>query len=624
MKKNVSNPDDTFDDKIDDIVASCLDFKNPRSFFLFAGAGSGKTRSLVKALAFLQEKFDRYLNLRGQKIAVITYTNAAAEEIQNRLRYESLVHVSTIHSFIWILIEGFSNDIKEWIRASLQSSIQELETKQQKSRSVPASEKRSREIESKKKRLANLKSIKKFTYNPNGDNVGKDSLNHAEVLKIGAEFLNEKDGLRSIFVYQFPILFIDESQDTNKGLMDAFLHVQQAFSKQFILGLFGDTMQRIYLDGKPDIAENLPKDWVMPMKSMNHRSKSRIVELINKIRSNIDNQVQRPRTDNDGGLVRLFVANPSSADKAALEKGISETMASITLDPNWRDSDSVKSLVLEHHMAAKRLGFNDFFEPLRQVDLLKTGLLDGTLPEVRFFSETILPLVDAQRAGNKFIVSAITKKYSPILNRKYLESEAKDREIVLKKVKEKLKELENLWVHRDNPTFLEVLSAIGQNDLFPVPAGLNPYITSTPDQSKEEDNTEDELYSAWSEALDTPFEQIRSYSAYVKGEASFDTHQGVKGLEFPRVMVVIDDDEARGFLFSYEKLFGVKKKSDTDIKNEREGKDTGILRTQRLFYVTCSRAEDSLAIVAYTSDPEKLKSNALSSGWFTENEIVLV
>ena len=47
------------------------------------------------------------------------------------------------------------------------------------------------------------------------------------------------------------------------------------------------------------------------------------------------------------------------------------------------------------------------------------------------------------------------------------------------------------------------------------------------------------------------------------------------------------------YFFSYEKLFGVKLKTETDIKNEREGKDNSITRTTRLFYVACTRAQKS-------------------------------
>ena len=59
----------------------------------------------------------------------------------------------------------------------------------------------------------------------------------------------------------------------------------------------------------------------------------------------------------------------------------------------------------------------------------------------------------------------------------------------------------------------------------------------------------------------------------------------------------------------------------TDLKNEEEGNDTSIDRTRRLFYVTCSRAEKSLAIIAYSSNPEMVKQHVLTNGWFEEIEI---
>ena len=104
----------------------------------------------------------------------------------------------------------------------------------------------------------------------------------------------------------------------------------------------------------------------------------------------------------------------------------------------------------------------------------------------------------------------------------------------------------------------------------------------------------------------------------------FDTHQGVKGLEFPRVLVVMDDEEARGFLFSYDKLFGVKGKTKADVENESNGKDSGIDRTRRLFYVTCSRAENSLAIVAYSSHPDKVRDHVICEGWFENGEVEIL
>ena len=51
-------------------------------------------------------------------------------------------------------------------------------------------------------------------------------------------------------------------------------------------------------------------------------------------------------------------------------------------------------------MAAKRMNFFEMFEPLYQINDYRTGLLDGTLPVVRFFSSQVLPLVSSKRAGN--------------------------------------------------------------------------------------------------------------------------------------------------------------------------------------------------------------------------------
>ena len=120
------------------------------------------------------------------------------------------------------------------------------------------------------------------------------------------------------------------------------------------------------------------------------------------------------------------------------------------------------------------------------------------------------------------------------------------------------------------------------------------------------------------------FSQIEPYREYVQGLAAFDTHQGVKGREFDRVMVIIDDSAARGFMFSYDKLFGAKPKSDTDLKHEQENKETGLDRTRRLLYVTCSRAQKSLALVLYASDPELVRQHVLKEGWFQEEETELV
>lgn len=115
-------------------------------------------------------------------------------------------------------------------------------------------------------------------------------------------------------------------------------------------------------------------------------------------------------------------------------------------------------------------------------------------------------------------------------------------------------------------------------------------------------------------ALSAPFEQLERYVKYISNAAPFGTHQGVKGLEFDRVMVVFSDEEAKGFLFGCDKLLGGKPPGESDLKNLSEGKETSIDRTRRLFYVTCSRAISSLALVMYSSNPTGVKEYLTGNG----------
>jgi DNA helicase-2/ATP-dependent DNA helicase PcrA len=89
------------------------------------------------------------------------------------------------------------------------------------------------------------------------------------------------------------------------------------------------------------------------------------------------------------------------------------------------------------------------------------------------------------------------------------------------------------------------------------------------------------------------------------------------------IMVVVSDVDARGFMFAYDKLFETKAKSKTDLDNEAAGKETTIDRTRRLFYVTCSRAEQSLAGVFYTADPTLARDAMIRQEWFELGEIEL-
>lgn len=633
----MSAADDLFDAEADETILGCLNLEKPRSFFLYAGAGSGKTRSLVEAIRTVCREQGRRLSLTGQKIGVITYTNAACDEIKQRLEFDPRVEVSTIHAFAWSLIAGYDTDIRQWLAARLLQDVAELEEAQAKGRAgSKAAVDRARSIESKLRRHAGLDAITRFVYSSAGDNRTRDALSHAEVIAMTADFLGAKPGLRRLLVTRFPILLIDESQDTSRRLMDVLLDVEAAYRDTFCLGLIGDMMQRIYADGKDRLVEAIPESWARPRKRMNHRCPTRVIELINRIRHDEDREEQVPRSDADAGVVRLFVVPQATADKTAVEEAaIATRMAEITGDQNWAaGSEAIKRLALEHLMLARRFGFGAFFEPLYSVERIRTSFLQGTGAGIGLFTREILPLVTALRASNHFAAAAIVRRTSPLLERKALE-EAGDRQAdILSKTKAACDGLLALVSADEKPSTRAVLDYIAETGLFTIPDVLVPFATADEvvpegdagEETNDEAGEEEEIdlkseLGGWRQALEAPFVQIEKYDRYVRGISQFDTHQGVKGLEFPRVMVIVSDEEARGFMFAYDKLFGVKEKSKTDLENEKAGKETTIDRTRRLFYVTCSRAEESLAVVYYAADPALACDAMIRQGWFEPDEI---
>ncbi len=64
MTSRIGSPDTPADIE----VRACLDRKVPRSFVMVAGAGSGKTTSLIKALEHLARTEVRRYGARGSKL----------------------------------------------------------------------------------------------------------------------------------------------------------------------------------------------------------------------------------------------------------------------------------------------------------------------------------------------------------------------------------------------------------------------------------------------------------------------------------------------------------------------------------------------------------------------------
>ena len=611
--------ENNIDKQVDETLEKCILVSPRKSFFLFAGAGSGKTYSLVLLLKKIKDSIGRDLLAQWRQVAVITFTNAATDEIINRLDYSPVFHISTIHSFVWDVVKYYQADIKKLYYKYIEEDIKELHGKLEstKNKTTKTFLSNAEKLEVLRERLEKAKEIDKFVYNPNGSNPEYNALKHADVIKISAEMIVENEMLQRIIAQRYPILLIDESQDTKKELIDAFFKIQENFSDIFTLGLLGDQKQRIYTDGKENIVSIIPDGWEKPVKRMNHRCAKRIIELANTIGKEIDEYAeQNPREDADNGFVRLFVVKQhDDIKKDEVESSVMKMMSEATTDKKWFGEDvDVKILTLEHMMAARRLGFDLFYAPFAKVTKYQMTFLQGNVSEIEFFTKEVLPIAGSLN-GDGSDALRILKLNSPLLSRDNIENPYK---LYLRCREEALKVAR---IVNDNKTIRDTVKAILDAQLLRIPEVVYNASKLT---IEDVNGSDDEELIAWVNVMDLPIEMVKRYDDYVNQKTRFDTHQGVKGLEFDRVMVIIDDAEARGFMFSYDKLFGVKELSDTDKKNIADGKETSIERTQRLFYVTCTRAKNSLAVVMYTNDPNKVKEQTMNKGWFTENEIVMI
>jgi DNA helicase-2/ATP-dependent DNA helicase PcrA len=99
------------------------------SFRFNAGAGAGKTYALIETLKYITvNKLAATKSL--QKVACITYTNVAVNEIKSRLGNSEIVDVSTIHERLWDIIKRAQPQLlichKDKIKEVIEQSNQDL------------------------------------------------------------------------------------------------------------------------------------------------------------------------------------------------------------------------------------------------------------------------------------------------------------------------------------------------------------------------------------------------------------------------------------------------------------------------------------------------------------------
>ena len=313
---------------------------------------------------------------------------------------------------------------------------------------------------------------------------------------------------------------------------------------------------------------------------------------------------------------------PANEHRSELLHRVRQWLSRANNDPLWlRDDEEadVRALVVVHRMAAKRLGFPNLYSALndRAPPSLKDGLDDGTTWVLRPFLTYLLPLADAVRSRQDFEVMAALRVNCPLLNEGLAVQDAAS---VLLRLRESTASLVEMLEPDTQHNIGEILNFAVDRELVTLDDRFDPYVGIQRAAVDPEVIPEANNVIAF---LNCSAKELSSYRRYIEDHSPFATQQGVKGAEFDRVLVIIDDEEGRGQTnFSYGKYLGITPLSEKDQENINDGQDSVLGRTRRLFYVCCSRAVTDLAVVIFLPDVDAARAVIEAKGIFPVEDIL--
>ncbi|MES3097707.1 UvrD-helicase domain-containing protein [Sphingomonas aerolata] len=612
MTSRIGSPDTLADLK----VRECL--KDARSFVMVAGAGSGKTTSLIKALAHLQETHGAAMRRSGKQVACITFTDVAVGEILRDVGVSSLFHVSTIHSFLWSIIRPFQTDIAAWVLARIDEKISKRQEHHAKPGTRAATKVRlEEEIADLEAEREAIGLVEKFTYET-GSRYAEGILGHDDIVRLTPACITDHPLLRRVIACQFPYIFVDESQDTQPAVIEALRLI--AAEEPLCVGFFGDPMQKIYGAGAGAIALNA--GWAEITKPENFRCPTSVLGVINAIRAPGDGLIQiRGRTvEVDDvehpveGTANIFIL-PADNQRSERLAAVRTWLAEETADEAWlsdlREGD-VRLLILVHRMAARRLGFADLYAALNDgaPQSMSEGIADGTAWPLRPLTQYLLPMFVAARIDDQFTVMSILRAESPRLQPERLCG--KPVAPILASLRQAVDKLVAMLADGSPSTVRQVLQHVRDTELLSLADRFGTHLVAKPVDDGGSG------YANVAAFLACGVGELWAHRRYMLEESPFATHHGVKGAQFERVLVVLDDEEAAYNLYSYGKYLGFTPLSDNDEARIAAGEESVLDRTRRLFYVCCSRALKDLAVVLFVPDVAAARAAVTRSELFPE------
>ena len=540
-------------------IYQCID--NRESFILDAGAGSGKTWSLVESIKYVIEQQGKEYSRNNQKIVCITYTNIAKNEIIDRIENNELVMVSTIHDFLWSCISQFKIELKEKLIEIIDEKISkvQIDLDKAKNKTTKTYQKNLEKKEKLESSKVELQSTNKTMKYKNYFSYRNNIVSHDEVIELSQKLFSSYSVIKKLIVDTYPIIFIDEYQDTFPSVIKILL--DDLNSDNLLLGFYGDKMQKIYDKGIGEISSEYNLKSITKLE--NYRCSVSVVNLLNKIRDDIQ-QVPSGKNREIQGNCSFYKASEDSFNLSNF------------IDSNLQDRfgiaenrSNLKVLYLTHKLIARENEYEELYNLVNGVgksDAL-TKKDEDRCPFIKFLYQ-IEDVVNLYQSNK---IQRLLKTYSF--------------EIDTFEEKKQLKRILDILVKvRKRKTIDYVLKYVIKYRLLQRSEHMNDFDL--------EDESNSEYYNS---LMNVEYEQIIKACNIADNKTPFSTKHGTKGAEFENVLVVIDDSAWN--MYSFDKYFA------GDMSNENRFK-----RTQNLFYVVCSRAKKNLAVLVLSELQESSKT----------------
>lgn len=420
------------------------------------------------------------------------------------------------------------------------------------------------------------------------------SVSHDDVLYFAAKLL-EFPKFRRILKSRYPIIFIDEYQDTDKLLVTAILQNLLSDSSSPMIGLFGDHWQKIYRTGSGYIKHDALQ---VIQKHSNFRSVNSIVQILNRIRPEL---IQHPKNPDSSGFIAVFHTNSWSGGRLTsshwrqdLPRDIAKQYFNLVIEGLKADGwdfapEKTKVLMLTHKLLAEEQGYKNIEQCFKNNE----SFAKKEDEYIKFFVEIIEPLChfyETSKFGEMFLhlgyrSTAIRKKGDKERWQNFMQH---------------LIKLRVTGAIKDVVTFLQKERLISLSD------GVEKIEHQLTFEVIED---EPRFVTEARKLREIAYQEIIALSTFLDKFSLFSTKHGVKGAEFEEVLIVL----GRGWnQYNFGQFL------EWAACGTPNSKEATFVRNRNLFYVACSRAKVKIALL-FTQELSEPAVNIVGNWFGNEN-----